>query len=139
MIKKLAALMFVSIGAVSALVAPPVMANCTGGNILTLKPWYSGLTCDGNNSVVVPSDPDGQKNMVWTIGLNIVEDLLQIVGYLTIGMLIYGGFVYMISTGKPDKITAGKKIIINSLVAMVIAISSVLLVNLVIRNALGVN
>lgn len=138
MVKRLVALMVVSIGMVSILAAPPVMAQCTGGNILTLKPWYNGLTCD-NNSVVVPSDPEGQKSMVWTIALNIVEDLLQIVGYLTIGMLIYGGFVYMISTGKPDKIAAGMKIIINSLVAMVIAISSVLFVNLIIRNALGVN
>jgi hypothetical protein len=57
---------------------------------------------------------------------------------LTVGLLIYGGFVYMTSMGKPDKITAGQKIIINSLAGMVVAISSVLIVNLVIRNALGV-
>lgn len=113
-------------------------APCPGGNILTLKPWYSGLEMTSNCSPKSPVGEAAQKKFVWTIALNIVEDILQITGYIAVGFVIYGGFLFMTSGGSPERAAAGRKTITNALIGVVIALSAVLLVNLVARNALGI-
>ena len=99
------------------------------GRILTLKPWYDGLTED-NCSIKDPgSDADSQANFIWKIALNIVDDLLQLIGYTTVGYIMYGGFLMMTSNGAPDKAAHGRKTIMSAAIGLVIALASVALVN----------
>ena len=101
------------------------------GKILTLKPWYYGLT-KGDCSIKDPgSDADSQANFIWKIALNIVDDLLQLIGYTTIGYIMYGGFLMMTSNGAPDKAARGRKTIISAAIGLVIALASVALVNFI--------
>lgn len=101
------------------------------GKILTLKPWYSGLT---NNDCSLKSpgeDTNSQANYIWKIALNIVDDLLQLIGYTTIGYIMYGGFLMMTSNGAPDKAARGRKTIMSAAIGLVIALASVALVNFI--------
>lgn len=101
------------------------------GRILTLKPWYDGLTED-NCSIKDPgSDADSQANFIWKIALNIVDDLLQLIGYTTVGYIMYGGFLMMTSNGAPDKAAHGRKTIMSAAIGLVIALASVALVNFI--------
>ena len=101
------------------------------GRILTLKPWYDGLTED-NCSIKDPgSDADSQANFIWKIVLNIVDDLLQLIGYMTVGYIMYGGFLMMTSNGAPDKAAHGRKTIMSAAIGLVIALASVALVNFI--------
>lgn len=101
------------------------------GRILTLKPWYDGLTQD-NCSIKDPgSDADSQANFIWKIALNIVDDLLQLIGYTTVGYIMYGGFLMMTSNGAPDKAAHGRKTIMSAAIGLVIALASVALVNFI--------
>ena len=101
------------------------------GRILTLKPWYDGLTQD-NCSIKDPgSDADSQANFIWKIVLNIVDDLLQLIGYTTVGYIMYGGFLMMTSNGAPDKAARGRKTIMSAAIGLVIALASVALVNFI--------
>ena len=101
------------------------------GRILTLKPWYVGLTED-NCSIKDPgSDADSQANFIWKIVLNIVDDLLQLIGYTTVGYIMYGGFLMMTSNGAPDKAAHGRKTIMSAAIGLVIALASVALVNFI--------
>lgn len=101
------------------------------GRILTLKPWYDGLTED-NCSIKDPgSDADSQANFIWKIVLNIVDDLLQLIGYTTVGYIMYGGFLMMTSNGAPDKAAHGRKTIMSAAIGLVIALASVALVNFI--------
>lgn len=101
------------------------------GRILTLKPWYDGLTGD-NCSIKDPgSDADSQANFIWKIVLNIVDDLLQLIGYTTVGYIMYGGFLMMTSNGAPDKAAHGRKTIMSAAIGLVIALASVALVNFI--------
>lgn len=143
----MAAFVVVVLGAagVVALAPQSAMAETTcdkNGMFLTLKPWYYGVT-NTDCSIQVPASvtfgPGGEKNaFFWAIGLNVVEDLLQIVAYATVGFMIYGGFLFLTSAGAPEKATAGRKTILNAAVAMIIAMFAVTFVNLVARRALGV-
>jgi len=101
------------------------------GKILTLRPWYSGLT---NNDCSLKSpgvDTNSQANYIWKIALNIVDDLLQLIGYTTIGYIMYGGFLMMTSNGAPDKAARGRKTIMSAAIGLVIALASVALVNFI--------
>ncbi len=121
-------------------VAPaPVEAKLGGGNcgmkgFLGLRPWYYGL-CTGNSENDTIKEPQGDtatedmKAFVWTIILNILVDLLVIVGYASMIFIIYGGYQFIMSQGDPGKTAAGKKILTSAIVGMVISLSASVLVN----------
>lgn len=101
------------------------------GKILTLKPWYSGLTNDDCSLKNPGTDTNSQANYIWKIVLNIVDDLLQLIGYTTVGYIMYGGFLMMTSNGAPDKAARGRKTIMSAAIGLVIALASVALVNFI--------
>ena len=112
------------------------------GMLLTLKPWYYNLT-EGTppNCKVRPFGttlPEQQK-FVWTVVLNIVEDLLQIAGYVAVAFVIYGGFMYLTSSGSPEAAAKGMKTVLHAVIGLVIAIMAIGLVNLVANAGLGLN
>lgn len=101
------------------------------GKILTLKPWYSGLTNNDCSLKSPGADTNSQANYIWKIALNIVDDLLQLIGYTTVGYIMYGGFLMMTSNGAPDKAARGRKTIMSAVIGLVIALASVALVNFI--------
>ena len=101
------------------------------GKILTLKPWYSGLTNNDCSLRSPGADANSQANYIWKIALNIVDDLLQLIGYTTIGYIMYGGFLMMTSNGAPDKAARGRKTIMSAAIGLVIALASVARVNFI--------
>ena len=101
------------------------------GKILTLKPWYSGLTNSDCSLKNPDTDTNSQANYIWKIALNIVDDLLQLIGYTTVGYIMYGGFLMMTSNGAPDKAAHGRKTIMSAAIGLVIALASVALVNFI--------
>lgn len=119
----------------------PTYACDESGRILTLKPWYYGLSqgSPGNCTIPSPTNTEEQRAFVWTIALNIVEDLIQIAGFVAVGFVIYGGFLFMFSLGEPEKAATARKTITNAIIGAVAAGSAVILVNLVARTALGIN
>jgi hypothetical protein len=127
-----AAILFVTTagGALLTVATPQTSLAACDTRIITIPAWYNGLT-DGNCDLKNPNDPSvgGLSNFIWRIGLNVVEMILQIVGYITVGFIIYGGFKYMTSTGSPDGIAKARKTITNAIVGLVISIFSVAIVN----------
>ena len=104
------------------------------GRIVTLKPWYDGLTKGDCSIKDIGSDADSQANFIWRVVLNIVDDLLQLIGYTTVGYIMYGGFLMMTSNGAPDKAAHGRKTIMSAAIGLVIALASVALVNFISSN-----
>ena len=111
----------------------------TKGQILTLKPWYYGLTEGDDCRLKTPGTPEEQRTFVATIVLNIAEDLIQLAGLIAFAFVIIGGFQFMTSAGEPDKASKARKTIISALIGAVAAGSAILLVNLVARTAFGVS
>ena len=115
----------------------PAAAACAD-RLLTFPTWYRGISEDvkGNCEIKSPAslDPDPNKALpkfIWTIVLNIIEVMLQIVGYISVAFIITGGFKYITSTGTPDDIVKARKTILNAVVGLVLSIFSVAIVNLV--------
>lgn len=128
----MAALVFVTTagGSVVVLATPqPTFAACNE-RLLTFPTWYNGVV-DDNCEVKIATGNDGVQKFVLTVGLNIVEMILQLVGYIAVGFIIYGGYKYMISAGSSDGMTKARKTITNAVVGLLISIFSVAIVNVI--------
>jgi len=100
----------------TAVVPEPVYAadNCNQG-FLGFPAWYRGLT-DGNCDIASPDSVGGLSNFIWRIVINVVEIFLMLVGYISVGFVIYGGFLLMSGRGNPGDIAEGQKTIRNAII-----------------------
>jgi hypothetical protein len=105
-------------------------AACGDAKFLTIPAWYRGLTEETNGECNIKK-PDNMSQFVWKIVLNITEMLLHLIGYLTVGFIIYGGFKYMVSAGSSDGMAKAKTTITNAVIGLVLSIVSIAIVNLV--------
>jgi hypothetical protein len=100
---------------------------------LGLRPWYQGVIEKvGDNCVVkAPESSDGSEiaKFVWKIALNIIADVSLMVGYVTIGFFVYGGYKYIMSNGDPSNVVKAKSTITNAVIGLIIAILSTVIVN----------
>ena len=103
-------------------------------NFLGFRPWYKGLTdtINGKCEVRTPSDESEITTFVVAVILNVLADLLVAVGYLTLGFIIYGGYLYITASGDPGKVAKGKKTITSAIIGAAIAILGNVIINLIV-------
>ncbi|MFH1171763.1 MAG: pilin, partial [bacterium] len=65
--------------------------------------------------------------------INIINWALGLLGLLAVGLMIYGGFLWLTSGGSEDRIRRAKKILINTLIGLVIILLSWAIVNFVLN------
>ncbi len=131
--KKFLAAAFIAIG---LFVAPTTAYAIPTTNSMTcvdsffgIPAWYKGLQDANNNCSLRPV-----SNVTATalkIGLNVLQAALVVVAYVTIFMLIRGGFTYMLSAGSSDGMSSAKKIIRNAIIGLVISLLAASIVNAV--------
>lgn len=109
-------------------------SNCGSDGVLGIPAWFKGLKMDSNCAII---ETDAQV-ISTTIAINVTEILLQVVIYVAIGMIIYGAYRYLLSGGSSSNVEAGKRIIQNSIIGLIIALLARLIVSLVFRSILGV-
>ena len=124
----------------------PAIGNKCNSGFLGFPAWYQGLTkntgtspCDLKSpNDLDPSGKTGLSKFIWAIVLNIVQIALMLVGYLSVGYIIYGGFLLMTGRGKPDEIAEGQITIRNAIIGLVISFASVAAVNFIATNITAV-
>lgn len=100
--------------------------------LLGFPTWYEFLPLNSNCSPELTNIND-----VWFIVAAIIEILLRIAAIMAVIFVIYGGVQYIISHGSPDQTDKARKTIIASVVGLVIAISSSILITFITRSLLG--
>ena len=129
---------------VSLYSAAPVSAavsqdtQCNRG-FLGFPNWYRGLTKNGTRcNLKSPADfntsgnTDGLSVFIWHIALNIIEIGMMVVGYVTIGLMLYGGAQYLTSAGNAENAKKAKTTITNATIGLIISIVAVAVVNLIL-------
>lgn len=114
----------------------PVFAAGCGGSFLTFPTWYRGLDekKGADCEIKSPTAVGGIRPFIITIIANVIEIALQLVAYISVGFIIYGGYLYMIGTGTADKMVSARKTILNAIIGLVISFFSIAIVNLVAGN-----
>lgn len=103
--------------------------NCGAGGLLGLKPWYAGLCKKGETTVTTPSSESELIEFIWKIVLNVLFDMLLLVGYIATCIVIYGGFMYITAQGDPAKVTKAKKTLTAAAIGTMIAMLSSVIVH----------
>jgi len=85
-----------------------------------------------------PLGTGAEKTNIPTLLGNVVKAILGIVGSLALVMFIYGGIIWMTSSGNAEQVTKGKNIVIWATIGLVVIFSAYALVNFVLTKALGV-
>jgi hypothetical protein len=106
----------------SMMFSAPVSAATCNSSVLAYPAWYNGLQCDKGVVQIT------EINQIWVIVLNVVQWIIITVGYVTLGMIIWGGFQYITGQGESSKIEAAKSTLLNAIIGLVIALAAVLIV-----------
>lgn len=112
----------------------------TTSNIFLSTPTYAASYVDGTcyngflgltswNCNVNISDQDSLKAGIWTIASNIFTDITIIAAYLIVGYVIYGGYLYIFSSGDPSKVATGKKALYQSFIGLAIVMLAHIILN----------
>jgi hypothetical protein len=103
--------------------AAPALANAAG-----ILPPATGETKSCSASSKEECGDYGINDFM-VLAINVSNWILGIVGSLTLVMFIWGGVMFMISSGASDKVGQAKKIIVAAVVGLIIVFSSWLIIN----------
>ena len=113
-------------------------AACTGGDFLGFPAWYRGLDANTDCSIKAPgSGPNDLSNFIWHIGLNLVEIGLVAAAYISAFFILYGGFLFITSQGKPDSAAKARMTMLNAVIGLIISMVAVAAVEFVVKGLLG--
>lgn len=101
--------------------------------LLTFPAWYKGLLVDaaGGNCEIENPAKMGLSVFIWKIVLNITQMALNLIGYLAVGFIIFGGYKYILSAGSADGMVKARKTIMNAVIGLVLSIFSIAIVQVV--------
>jgi hypothetical protein len=111
-------------------------ADCSQ-NFLTFPTWFRGLVevkqapSGVYECTITPPKSGDLSAFIWHIVLNVIEIGMQIAAYLTLGLILWGGFGFLTSEGKPDATAKSRQTIINAAVGLAISIAAIAVVNLI--------
>ncbi|MDB5177182.1 MAG: rane protein of unknown function [Candidatus Saccharibacteria bacterium] len=100
--------------------------------------WYAGKLCDPATGGVVSPASFNKTDTASSLGqwatilaLNLVTILLTVVGYVSLGYIIYGGFKFMTSGDSSSGVATARKTITNAVIGLILSIASVAAVTFV--------
>lgn len=132
---------FMTVMVPSNVVAADDLPNsCGAPTLLGFRPWYAEL-CEGNDrtsEIKQPSNEEETVAFIWTVVLNILFDLFLAVGYLALGFVIYGGFLYITAQGDPGRAAKGQKTLTAAIIGTILTMGATVIVNTA-KLVLGIN
>lgn len=130
-------------GAMLTMVAPQIVtaapATTCSNSFLGFPAWYRGLTkpfpkCD----IKSPSaTKNGLSKFIWTIGLNVLEIVVVAVAYLSSFYFLYGGWLFIISQGKPEGAAKARLTMTQAAIGLVVSITAVAFMNFIVDKVIN--
>lgn len=125
-------------------------AQCGDASFFVPK-WYDNMCPKGSTdgSIMSPSEmgKSGQTSAqdtagnlskwLGTIAMNIVKIIMTIVGYVSLGFIIWGGFKYMINGDNSSGTVAARKTIQNAVIGLALSMLSIAIINFVTGAIVG--
>lgn len=113
--------------------------KCPNTAFLGFKTWYSGLQNDGDCTIISPSDTaiGGIQPYILKVIMNVADIIIMVVGYIAFFFVLYGGIQFVISQGNADKMAKARMTIMNALIGIVIASTSVIIVRFSLDGLIG--
>lgn len=110
--------------------AAPAADPCNK-RVLGMPTWYRGVASGKDCELEMPTGLDGTGEFIWKIALNVIEMVLVIIVYISVGFTIYAGFLFMTGGSNPSTITQARSTITNALIGLVIGMLAIGIVNFI--------
>jgi hypothetical protein len=99
-----------------------VATSCPHGGFLGFPTWFEYLPGSIDPTTKICSPQLSSLSDVWLIGAAILEILLRVATIAAVGIIIYGGVMYVTSQGEPEKTGKAKAAITNALAGLVVSV-----------------
>ncbi len=92
------------------------------------------IDCSKAENINTPACGGYQLNDLINIGIRVSEIILGLTGSLALLAFVYGGFMFLISSGNVEKIEQAKKIIGGAIIGIIIVFTSYLIIGFVLKS-----
>ena len=80
---------------------------------------------------------EGEKSLMSNVSM-LINVFASVMGFLAIGMIIYGGFMLLTAQGDPAKIKRGKDVVIYSIIGVILVMLAYAIVNFVMNSGIKI-
>ncbi len=96
------------------------------------KFFFTTFVWAAGNDLTLPNPLGSKANDPRVVIGNTIKAAMSVVGSLALAMFVYGGFIWLLSGGSPEKVNKGKKILVWAFIGLVIIFSSYSILNFIL-------
>ena len=80
---------------------------------------------------------EGDKSLMSNVSM-LINVFASVMGFLAVGMIIYGGFMLLTAQGDPAKIKRGKDVVTYSIIGVILVMLAYAIVNFVMNSGIKI-
>ena len=80
---------------------------------------------------------EGEKSLMSNVRM-LINVFASVMGFLAIGMIIYGGFMLLTAQGDPARIKRGKDVVLYSVIGLILVVLAYAIVNFVMNSGIKI-
>ena len=80
---------------------------------------------------------EGEKSLMSNVSM-LINVFASVMGFLAIGMIIYGGFMLLTAQGDPARIKRGKDVVLYSVIGLTLVVLAYAIVNFVMNSGIKI-
>ena len=80
---------------------------------------------------------EGEKSLMSNVNM-LINVFASVMGFLAVGMIIYGGFMLLTAQGDPAKIKRGKDVVTYSIIGVILVMLAYAIVNFVMKSGIKI-
>ena len=80
---------------------------------------------------------EGEKSLMSNVSM-LINVFASVMGFLAIGMIIYGGFMLLTAQGDPARIKRGKDVVLYSVIGVILVMLAYAIVNFVMNSGIKI-
>ena len=80
---------------------------------------------------------DGEKSLMSNVSM-LINVFASVMGFLAVGMIIYGGFMLLTAQGDPARIKRGKDVVTYSIIGVILVVLAYAIVNFVMNSGIKI-
>ena len=80
---------------------------------------------------------DGDKSLMSNVSM-LINVFASVMGFLAVGMIVYGGFMLLTAQGDPARIKRGKDVVLYSVIGVILVMLAYAIVNFVMNSGIKI-
>ena len=123
-------LLFITCLVFASLVKPVSAFTCPEKTIRENEPVSALSECNVEKT-------EGEKSLMSNVSM-LINVFASVMGFLAIGMIIYGGFMLLTAQGDPARIKRGKDVVLYSVIGLILVVLAYAIVNFAMNSGIKI-